>query len=102
MAEALWLAIAAAVSSFVVTQVLIPVLPRLGLVSAPDPNHPSPVPVGGGIALWIVSGAGLWVMALLGHPNATGMQFFCGDFAHRGHVGSPIIKERTDNLGWAE
>lgn len=78
MAEALWLAAAAAVLSFVVTQVIIPVLPRLGLVSTPDPNHPNPVPVGGGIALWIVSGAGLLVMALMGHPIAELGKIFFG------------------------
>lgn len=39
----------------------------MGLLSLPDANHPGPVPVGGGIAVWMASAAVLIVMAARGH-----------------------------------
>lgn len=57
----------AALVSYGLTQVAIRVLPRVGLVSAPDPNHPRPVPVGGGIAIWLTLGAVLVVLTITGH-----------------------------------
>ena len=57
----------AALVSYGLTQVAIRILPRVGLVSAPDPNHPRPVPVGGGIAIWLTLGAVLVVLTITGH-----------------------------------
>ncbi len=49
------------------TRALLELLPRFGLLSLPDPNHPNPVPVGGGIAVWMTAAAALIVMAATGH-----------------------------------
>ncbi|HSW31957.1 MAG TPA: hypothetical protein VLH75_20905 [Longimicrobiales bacterium] len=57
----------AALASYGLTQAAIRVLPRVGLVSAPDPNHPHPVPVGGGIAIWLALGVVLVALAATGH-----------------------------------
>lgn len=58
------------VGSFVLTGAVMRVLPPLGLVSTPDPNHPDPVPVGGGIAIWLTLGIALVVLAGTGHDVA--------------------------------
>ena len=42
----------------------------MGVLSLPDANHPGPVPVGGGIAIWMASAAVLLVMAARGHEVA--------------------------------
>ncbi len=60
----------AALASYGLTQAAIRVLPRVGLVSPPDPNHPRPVPVGGGIAIWMTLGMVLVVLAATGHQVA--------------------------------
>ncbi len=60
-------AVLAALGAHGLTQVAMRVLPRVGLVSAPDPNHPRPVPVGGGIAIWITVVGGVLAMAVTGH-----------------------------------
>ncbi len=57
----------AALGAYALTQIAIRVLPRVGLVSAPDPNHPRPVPVGGGIAIWLVVCLCVLVMSVTGH-----------------------------------
>ncbi|MDP2957408.1 MAG: hypothetical protein Q8N53_13375 [Longimicrobiales bacterium] len=57
----------AALVSYGLTQVAIRVLPRVGLVSAPDPNHARPVPIGGGIAIWLTLGVVLVVLTTTGH-----------------------------------
>lgn len=43
------------------------ILPRFGLMSLPDANHPRPVPVGGGIAVWMAAAAALIAMVATGH-----------------------------------
>ncbi len=58
---------AALLISYALTRVAIQVLPRLGLVSTPDPNHPAPVPLGGGIAVWIAAGIALMFLGGSGH-----------------------------------
>ncbi len=70
IAEVAFYAGAAAVGSWALSRVAIGVLPRIGLVSAPDPNHPGPVPLGGGIAIWVVVGLLVTVMAVSGHAIA--------------------------------
>ena len=67
IAEVALYAGAAALGAYALTQVSVRVLPRIGLVSAPDPNHPHPVPVGGGVAIWLVVGACVVAMAVAGH-----------------------------------
>lgn len=67
IAEVILFAGAATVGGYALTLLAIRVLPRVGLVSASDPNHPEPVPVGGGIALWLVVMGGLVAMAATGH-----------------------------------
>lgn len=57
----------AALISWALSQTAIRVLPRIGLVSAPDANHPRPVPVGGGIAIWLTLGVVLVGLAATGH-----------------------------------
>lgn len=57
----------AALVSRVLSGVAVRVLPRLGLVSAPDPNHPHPVPVGGGIPIWLSLGIVLVALMATGH-----------------------------------
>lgn len=57
----------AALVSWALSQVAIRVLPRVGLVSVPDPNHPRPVPVGGGIAIWLTLGLVLVGLLATGH-----------------------------------
>ncbi len=49
-------------AGFGMTRVAQVLLPRIGLVSAPDPNHPRPVPLGGGIVIWLTTLGGLLVM----------------------------------------
>lgn len=68
MVEAALFAAGAGLASYLLTHAAARVLPRLGLVSAPDPNHPKPVPVGGGIVLWAVVFASLSFQAIMGHP----------------------------------
>ncbi len=65
--EALFVAVFAAVATFALTALAVRTLPKLGLVSAPDPNHPKPVPVGGGIAIWLVVGGLLMALGGTGH-----------------------------------
>ena len=57
----------AALGSWGLTRAALELLPRMGLLSLPDANHPGPVPVGGGIAVWMASAAVLIVMAARGH-----------------------------------
>ncbi|GMV05454.1 MAG: glycosyl transferase [Gemmatimonadota bacterium] len=64
----------AALVSWVLSRVAIGVLPRVGLVSAPDPNHPRPVPVGGGIAIWLTLGGVLVALVATGH-DVSGVGF---------------------------
>lgn len=52
------------------TRAAIRVLPRLGLVSAPDPNHPRPVPVGGGVVIWLTLGVVLVALSAAGRDVA--------------------------------
>ena len=59
--------LAAAALAWVLTLAALRVLPRVGLVSAPDPNHPFPVPVGGGVALWMSVLGCLVTLAATGH-----------------------------------
>lgn len=68
MVEAALFAAGAALAGYLLTHAAARVLPRLGLVSAPDPNHPKPVPVGGGIVIWAVVFASLSLLAALGYP----------------------------------
>ena len=60
----------AALSAWVLTRAALELLPRIGLLSLPDANHPGPVPVGGGIAVWMASAAVLLVMAARDHEVA--------------------------------
>ena len=53
--------------SWGLTRALRSVLPGVGLVSAPDPNHPDPVPLGGGIAIWTTALGGMLALGALGH-----------------------------------
>jgi UDP-GlcNAc:undecaprenyl-phosphate GlcNAc-1-phosphate transferase len=57
----------AALVSLAFTKAAMELLPRVGLISLPDANHPRPVPVGGGIAVWMTSAAALIAMAATGH-----------------------------------
>ena len=57
----------AALGAWGLTRAALELLPRIGLLSLPDANHPGPVPVGGGIAVWMASAAVLIVMAARGH-----------------------------------
>ena len=66
--EAALFAAGAGVASYLLTHVAARVLPRLGFVSTPDPNHRDPVPVGGGIVLWAVVFASLSFLAILDYP----------------------------------
>lgn len=59
--------LAAAALSWALTLAALRVLPRVGLVSTPDPNHPRPVPVGGGVALWMAVLGCLVAVAATGH-----------------------------------
>lgn len=68
MVEAALFAAGAGLASYLLTHSATRILPRLGLVSVPDPNHPRPVPVGGGIVLWAVVFASLSLLTVLGHP----------------------------------
>lgn len=52
-------------AGFGLTRVAQIILPRVGLVSAPDPNHPHPVPLGGGIVIWLTTLGGLLVMGAM-------------------------------------
>lgn len=65
--EALVFVAFAALMSFALTRTAIRVLARIGLVSVPDPNHPEPVPLGGGIAVWTTVGASLMLLGGIGH-----------------------------------
>ena len=53
----------AALVSLGFTKAAMELLPRFGLLSLPDANHPRPVPVGGGIAVWMTTAAALITMA---------------------------------------
>jgi len=68
----------ATVLSFVLTRLGVRVLPRLGLVSAPDPNHLEPVPLSGGIAVWIAVGTSLMVLGGMGHDIRSIAVLFVG------------------------
>ena len=65
--EAALYCLAAALATFGITKLAVGVLPRIGLVSTPDPNHPEPVPLGGGIALWLVVAGALMTLGGTGH-----------------------------------
>ncbi|MCA9737523.1 MAG: hypothetical protein R3E98_07800 [Gemmatimonadota bacterium] len=67
-----------AVATFFLTGVAVRLLPRVGLVSAPDPNHPAPVPVGGGIAIWLVVGILLTALGGTGHDVGQVARVFLG------------------------
>ena len=57
----------AALVAWTLTRAALELLPRVGLFSPPDPSHPRPVPVGGGIAVWMTCAAALIAMAATGH-----------------------------------
>jgi len=77
--EAALYCLAAALGTFGLTKLAIGVLPRIGLVSAPDPNHPEPVPLGGGIALWLVVAGALMTLGGTGHDiRSVGTVFLGG------------------------
>jgi UDP-GlcNAc:undecaprenyl-phosphate GlcNAc-1-phosphate transferase len=59
--------IGAALVTLAFTRTAMELLPRVGLVSLPDANHPRPVPVGGGIAVWMAIAGALITMAATGH-----------------------------------
>ena len=65
--EALVFAGTAFAVSYGLTRVAIRVLPRMGLVSTPDPNHPQPVPLSGGIAVGIAAGFSMMLLGGSGH-----------------------------------
>ena len=56
-----------ALGAWGLTRAALELLPRVGLISLPDANHPRPVPVGGGIAVWMTAAAALIAMAATGH-----------------------------------
>ena len=58
---------AAAGLAWTLTLGALRLLPLVGLVSTPDPNHPHPVPVGGGVALWMAVLGCLVTLAATGH-----------------------------------
>ncbi|MBI4538246.1 MAG: hypothetical protein HY704_01880 [Gemmatimonadetes bacterium] len=76
--EGLWLAFFGAAASYTLTAVAIHVLPRVGLRSVPDPYHPEPVPVGGGIAIWITAALGALLIALRGEASGAVLFLFVG------------------------
>ncbi len=59
--------ILAALGAWGLTKAAMELLPRFGLLSVPDANHPRPVPLGGGIAVWMTTAAALIGMAATGH-----------------------------------
>ena len=81
--EALLFAGAAFAVSYGLTRAAVRVLPRLGLVSTPDPNHPEPVPLSGGIAVWIAVGLSLLFLGASGHPVGSIGLIFVGSTIRR-------------------
>ena len=63
--DALFYPLAAALVALAFTKAAMELLPRVGLISLPDANHPQPVPVGGGIAVWMPT----YVNEFRGVPN---------------------------------
>lgn len=57
----------AALAAGLLTKAAMELLPRVGLLSPPDANHPRPVPVGGGIAVWMSAAGALIAMAATDH-----------------------------------
>ena len=78
MLEALGFAGVAALAGYLLTHFAVRALPRLGLLSKPDPNHPVAVPVGGGIVLWAVALLAFVVIGVRGYPPAPLANIFAG------------------------
>lgn len=76
--EGLWLAFFALAAAYTLTAVATHFLPRWGLRSVPDPWHPEPVPVGGGIAVWIAVALGALLIALRGEMSGAVLGVFGG------------------------
>lgn len=76
--EVLLLSLAAVAVGYALTYMAIRVLPRLRLLSKPDPNHPTPVPVGGGLVIWTVAGGAVLALWVLGHEVSSIVVLFLG------------------------
>lgn len=78
MLAALGFAGVAAVAGYFLTHAAARALPRLGLLSKPDPNHPAAVPLGGGVVLWAVALLAFVAIGALGYPPAPLANVFAG------------------------
>ena len=78
MLAALGFAGVAAVAGYFLTHAAVRTLPRLGLLSKPDPNHPAAVPLGGGVVLWAVALLAFVAIGALGYPPAPLANVFAG------------------------
>ena len=78
MLAALGFAGVAAVAGYFLTHAAVRALPRLGLLSRPDPNHPAAVPLGGGVVLWAVALLAFVAIGALGYPPAPLANVFAG------------------------